>query len=1128
MTAPPTTPSSASDTLSRVAIELSSLFEPLITDVVPPNTTVFFAELGIPLTDAQATALSTPLNAIGTNVSDLIALIQPLIAAIDAEDWSTVVEDGLEATVKVGTIISAFNDLATAAQTLTLPGAAQLADRIFNYLLGKYLDAIHGLNDVLEFVGLLGRQDFNVGSTDPAKPPYTLYNYNFGAIGDWLSNPAAKAQSLYGWGPGFDGTLLFPKLELLAAYAGLPVDYDTTTTPAHLDIVLLDITPTTSGVSGLSIGLRSDFSTGTITLPLGQDANIQINAEFDVPTGMAVVIGTDASLSFIPPTITTLSGSVGISLILKRDPPEPFILFGQAGGSRIQFDDFTLAAKADLSMSGGSATGDLDVSGTLNGGQVVIDASKGDGFLSKILPGTAINANFNVIVGVSTARGFYFSGSSTLEIRLPTHIDLGPISIDALTLTGGLQNGAIPASVGADISAQLGPISAVVQNMGVTATISFPPNNSGNLGAAQLDIGFKPPDGVGLSVSAGPIVGGGFLSINEAAGEYIGALELSFQGIFDLKAIAIINTKMPDGSKGFALLILVTAEFTPIQLGFGFVLVGVGGLLGLNRTLDTDALRQGVRTGAVTSVLFPPDIIGNIDQIVSDLKAFFPIAQDHFIVAPMGKVGWGTPPILTLELGVILDIPVPQLTIIGVLACILPDEDAPVLQLQVDFAGGIDFAKGLIWFDASLFDSNLLLFTLTGDMALRIGWGDQKILVISVGGFHPAFHEVPPDLTNLTRLTIALLSGDNPKLTAQAYFALTSNTFQSGARVELYAGAGDFNIYGYLGYDLLVQFIPFHFIADIEAGIALRKGTDVLAGVSVSCELSGPTPWHAKGDASLDLWLFSVSVGFDVTWGDPAAAAIDQLVDVLALMVTAVADGRNWTATLPANAQQTVSLRQVTPPEGELFLAPFGVLSVSQKVAPLQVTIDKFGNQTPSTDKTFAITWAGGPTDDANEEFAIANFVTMSDSERLSRKSFEQMQSGLRFSAGDASATGVSVDRDVNYQMSYVHHKVAKPIGRIGILKSLFDRFQGGGAIARNSLSVSSRKAGGNGPAAVTISPDDYQVVSVDDLTLVGSATAGSQAAAYSAANAMVAQNPTLAGRVQVVAAHERFIDDAA
>jgi hypothetical protein len=370
---------------------------------------------------------------------------------------------------------------------------------------------------------------------------------------------------------------------------------------------------------------------------------------------------------------------------------------------------------------------------------------------------------------------------------------------------------------------------------------------------------------VGLSLDTGPIKGGGFLYLDPAKGEYFGALELSFQGIIDLKAIGIINTKMPDGSSGFALLILITAEFTPIQLGFGFTLNGVGGLLGLNRSVDTMALKVGVRTGAVNSILFPQDIVANITRIISDLKSIFPIVEGHFVLAPMAKLGWGTPTLISLELGIIIDIPSPQLVIIGVLRCILPTEDAPILKLQVNFAGGIDFENG-IWFDASLFDSRLLVFTLTGDMALRIGWGDNPVFILSVGGFHPAFKEIPSDLVGMKRLSISLLSGDNPRLSVAVYFAVTSNTVQSGAKAELYAEACGFNVYGFLSYDLLVQFNPFYFIADIAAGIALRAGTDVIRGITIHCQLSGPTPWHAKGEASLDLLFFSISVGFDVTW----------------------------------------------------------------------------------------------------------------------------------------------------------------------------------------------------------------------------------------------------------------------
>ena len=73
-----------------------------------------------------------------------------------------------------------------------------------------------------------------------------------------------------------------------------------------------------------------------------------------------------------------------------------------------------------------------------------------------------------------------------------------------------------------------------------------------------------------------------------------------------MKAIGIITTKMPDGSTGFSLLIIITAEFgTGIQLGFGFTLIGLGGLLGLNRTMSLQPLMEGVRTGAINSIMFP-------------------------------------------------------------------------------------------------------------------------------------------------------------------------------------------------------------------------------------------------------------------------------------------------------------------------------------------------------------------------------------------------------------------------------------------------------------------------------------------------------------------------------------------
>jgi hypothetical protein len=639
----------------------------------------------------------------------------------------------------------------------------------------------------------------------------------------------------------------------------------------------------------------------------------------------------------------------------------------------------------------------------------------------------------------------------------------------------------------------------------------------------QLDLGFKPPNGVGLSIDAGAIKGGGFLYLDFDKGEYFGALELMLQETISLKAIGIINTKMPDGSKGFALLILITAEFTPIQLGFGFTLSGVGGLLALNRSTDLDALRTGVRTGAINSILFPEDVVSNINRIISDLKSIFPIVEYHFILAPMARIGWGTPNLITLDLGIIIDIPSPSLVIIGVLRCILPDKNAPILKLQVNFAGGIDFDKGMIWFDASLFDSSLLVFTLTGDMALRIGWGNQSIFVLSIGGFHPAFKEIPQDLTGMKRLSIALLAGDNPRLMASAYFAITSNTVQSGARIELYAAAADFNLYGFLGYDLLIQFSPFYFIADIYAGLALRNGTSVLAGVSVYCQLSGPTPWHARGEASLTILFFTISVSFDETWGESAPDQVLEKEDVLLLVKEALADDRNWKVDLPANTRQAVSLRETKLPEDKIIIHPFGVLSVSQKVVPLGLEINKFGNKVPMGDTFFELIYPAGDTEHVKEEFAVANFVSMSDEEKLIRKSFERFVSGLLIKESDKTLCGFRIEKEVDYELSYIHKKKKTVLkwGSIRFFANLFNVLVKGNAVSRNIFSVS-KKVPQRPPVEVNIASPEYMVVKIRDLTLHEEGmVAQTEAQAYMMYNNLLRDNPGLKGTIQVVSKFE-------
>ena len=164
----------------------------------------------------------------------------------------------------------------------------------------------------------------------------------------------------------------------------------------------------------------------------------------------------------------------------------------------------------------------------------------------------------------------------------------------------------------------------------------------------------------------------------------------------------------------------------------------------------------------------------------------------------------------------------------------------PVLVLHISFDGGIDFGAKTAFFDASLHDSKIAGYPISGDLAFRYGWGDNAVFALALGGFNPQF-QPPASFPTLKRLAISI-SSSVAKLDTQAYLALTSNTLQFGARVELTAGTGGFNVHGWLGFDALFEKDPLSFEFDLSAGVDLRSGSSVLASVHLDGKLSGPTP----------------------------------------------------------------------------------------------------------------------------------------------------------------------------------------------------------------------------------------------------------------------------------------------
>lgn len=1034
------------------------------------------------------------------------------------------------------------------------PFLAEIGERLFENLLTSYVAAaLPGTYAALQALDAIHLDRVPASGN---RPSFVRARMDWAAIPKVITEPATIPERVYGWGTaelelevimdhlsslffalGFPVRTRPPEDDLIrgltadALPAGVPLTSPSLIVPFFYIEVLgrpleaafvVHGLPAVSGrLPGIAIEPRlpPEFP---LTMKLADTMGLRITPGTNIATTLGVVLRPGDIAIRYPFQPGTNPPSAGLGVGFDFNPVAPTLLVGSPDATRLEFK----GASVDAAVNSIDGEFNASVGIQLKGLTLVLAAGEGDSFIQHIMGSAESRVEMSLGVEVSKRHGVRFTGSGAFEVSVYPHLSLGPIEIAEVTirlLRPPEQPPDLQLELGAGITGRLGPLTFMVQGIGMRVEATFTP---GNVGPLDLDLGFKPPDGVGLSVDGGGFTGGGFLIFDEQKGEYSGGLDLEFEEFISLKAIGILNTKMPGGRAGFSLLIVITAEFPPIQLGYGFTLLGAGGLLGLNRTVMFDALRAGVRDGSLETVLFPKDIVANAIRLVSDLGRIFPPLEDRFLIGPMAKLGWGTPTIMSIELGILLEIPRPGFAILGILRVNLPAEDVPLLNLQVNFLGIIDFDKAQLQFDASLFDSRLLTFALTGDMALRIYWGPDPNMLLTVGGFHPAYAPPPMGLPDLRRLGIVIFQG-NPNLRAEAYFAVTSNTVQFGARLELYAGASVFNLYGFLALDVLIQFNPFKFIAQVGAMLAVRTGSSTLFSVSLQLTLEGPEPWHAIGKASFKIGFIikiTISVHFDVTIGSERRTTLPP-VDVMPKLREALGHPGNWRAISPSTSGQHVSLR-VQPPESQvLVLHPFGTLEVTQKVVPLNLSINRFGTQRPQDGSNFRIAsvqlgTTTPPSETTKEQFAPAQFIDMTDAQKLSRKSFEKFDAGVRVGAGDKVNADYVAGEDVVYEVVYLPIRHKRKLYKIA--EGLFSVFSRGSAVAKSPLSMNKYAPSPLGTPRVKVKGEQFAVASTKDLSLHGpSMVFDSEAEAYQAVGKLESDEPGLSSELQVVPLYE-------
>jgi hypothetical protein len=302
----------------------------------------------------------------------------------------------------------------------------------------------------------------------------------------------------------------------------------------------------------------------------------------------------------------------------------------------------------------------------------------------------------------------------------------------------------------------------------------------------------------------------------------------------------------------------------------------------------------------------------------------------------------------------------------------------------------------------------------------------------------------------------------------------------------------------------------------------------VIASVHLDGQVSGTSPWHVSGDASISLWLFDVSVHFDKTWGSPATAL--PAIDPMPAIRAALRDASAWTASLPASARPSVTV-QSRPSDGNgaQLLDPAGALRVAQRVVPLGQPITRFGGTPLGRTLTIRIdsldvlgntSWT--PT---TEEFAQAQFEDLSDAEKLSLPSFTRLDAGAQL--GDKIDLGQSgrpraVVTPLTYDTTIIdsptaHRPGASYVPTAAAHLAMNDRTTRPTAIGlgRYALAV-------NATPRVQLADDHYVIAGAADLALRGDlASDGSKRGALRALAGYFDANPGARGQLQVVLAQE-------
>lgn len=1017
---------------------------------------------------------ATLIDAVKSLYDPILGAIKATLIIVDAEiDNGLSISDFNAIKTHAEKIFNGPNDdglksqleaLQAQAAVLAPPGAdiganlKLLPGEILNLLLARYLrrnvptlPPILAILDVYRATKIPG-----IGSAYSRGIKFTRHVYYWKALGELFSDPNTWARNTFGWGVSPNYLWVFNKLsDVFDLFSGLSALRDMS------DIeVAAYLAPSPHGAMPIKLKAPIIYAVdedGDLDQMVPEAGLVFMprRGESSVPADNGILIspyaeGAVSSTFTLSPTASiTLEGGFGVSggfsfairpsgvtledgnafrgafgAELKSGPVDAtkeVTLFGNPAGTRVTFKSFSAKIGGSVTDINSETAVDFFIAAGLTGLSLVIDPGD-DGLLSAIVSAPIEVDAGDIAIGWRPGGKIYFEGGSKFSVIIPLDKKIGPIKIHDLGI--GLdfeQNVAIDLTITADL--KLGPLYAYAKGMGVSAALIPAPAGDGLLGHYDLDIGFISPSAYAVELDADVVTGGGMLSVMDY--EYRGALSLKFAS-FGFSAFAILNTRLPDDEPGFSFVASIFGEFN-IALGYGFFLTGLGGMIGLNRTIDTDAMWDLLYSGELDTLIFPTDPIQNAPAILENMATVMPPEKGTHFFGPAARISWSKPEIIGIKLGIIIEIGDNlRIIILGSIALNLSKKDKGVVQLNIAFFGEIDFGAKTISFDASLINSRIASFAVAGDMAVRTGWAPRLEHVASIGGLHPLFPK-PANLPDLRRLSMSMVYKDKVKITIEAYTALTPNSVQFGARADLYAKGpklpiiGQLEAVGWFYFDALIYFNPFEFNVSLGGGLELLRNGNVALSLGFELRFKGPNKFQINGKVWAKILKREVSFGINYGFGSAQSIPIET-TDPVVILREALDSLPGFEIIAPATRSSGVSF--LKDEIANLAVDPIGGIRLSQNALPLGENIQKVGETritTGSGQLRLKVSQGGNAIQVTpyTSDFIYGHFYNQSEAQRLRGTAYHAWESGFDIGSDQLDAP-VSDAVILAYEYEYI------------------------------------------------------------------------------------------------------------